>query len=268
MRCRVAALLSVGLALVLFVSCPSRQSQPASTVVGVCVTDFDPALFAVQSATVAEARRSSTVIWLVRGDVLSDAVPDDTGRRGAVGRLLAAGGVDAALLTPSWLIGSPAETRRAIDATGVYVLGCRIVDSLGGLVGHQLMVKRAGSVRVGLTGVWLDTLPSSVSSRGYELLAAERVVPAAVALLRQRADAVGIILGPAQSPSGRGVDFAVGADFGGLEGLRPSARDELAMIELRFSGGTLTKVMAGGRRLTATAPDTLVARLADRLAGW
>lgn len=264
MRPEVRAVLSLAACCLLCVACSRRSYRPAVDQVDVFVTAFDPDAFAVQAAVVTASRSVRPALWIVAGDVLAEGAPGDTGYRAAVCRLLRAGLADAVLLSPSWLGTSGNEVRRAIDDAGCYVLGCGVVDSAGSPVGHQFMVKRVGSVRIGLTGAWPE-MPSAAAVRsGLELLPADRAVRAAVELLRPRSDAVGVVLGPGGLASSVDVEFVLGADA--VTGaVKPGTSDGLYVVGLTFAGNTLTGVTSSVRPAAVLEPDSVVARLVREL---
>jgi hypothetical protein len=232
--------------------------------VDVFVTAFDPNTFAVQAAVVTASRNVRPALWVVVGDVLAGGAPCDTGYRAAVCRLLRAGKADAVLLSPSWFGTGGDEVRRAIDGAGCYVLGCGVVDSAGRSVGHQFMVKRAGPVRIGLTGVWPEMPSAAAVGSGLELLPEDRAVRAAVELLRPRSDAVGVVLGPGGLASSVDAEFVVGTGVvtGAVEHERS---DGMYVVALMFTGNTLAGVTTSARPMAVLEPDSVVAKLTREL---
>lgn len=258
-----AAVLSAA-CCVLCVACSRHFSRSATRQVDVFVTEFDLDGFPAQAAAIAASRRVCPALWVVAGDPFADGAPGDTGYRSAVCRLLRAGGVDAMLLSPSWFGGETGEVRRAVDDAGCYVLGCGVVDSVGRSVGHQLMVKRIGPLRVGLTGVWPEMTSAVAARSGFGVLPADRAVRAAIELLRPRVDAVGVVLGPGELASRLDAEFVVGS--GAVAGaVKPVTSERLSVVVLTFSGGVLTGVANSVRPVPKLDLDSEVVLLAREL---
>ena len=244
--------------------CAANRNRPPTTTLAIYVTQYDTALLATQASAVRQRRITEPALWLVTGGFLDDSPADRLGAASRAQRLLDAAGVDAVLFTPGWLeLGRPVLDRFLAEAH-FYVLGANLVDSSGRTLGHELMVKKAGSARVGVAGIWLDSakVPSAAARFVAPDFATRRIEP----VLRQRADVVGLLVGPKGSVEGWGVDFVAGAEAGrALSALPSSAGGRIRRINARLSGGVLTNLTLTEQDISGLVPDSLVLRTMDSI---
>ena len=251
-------LLLAALGLVVgFPGCAVNRNRPPTTTLAIYVTQYDMASLAAQASAVRQRRVTEPALWLVTGGFLDDSPTDRLGAASRAQRLLDAAGVDAVLLTPGWLaLGRPVLDRFLAEAH-FYVLGANLVDSSGRTLGHELMVKKAGSARVGVAGIWLDSV--NVRSTAARFIAPDFATRRIEPVLRQRADVVGLLVGPRGSVDGWGVDFVAGTDAGrALSALPSSAAGRIRRINARLSGGVLTNLTSTEQDISGLVPDSLV----------
>lgn len=247
-----------------FTGCAANRNRPPAATLAIYVTQYDTGLLAIEATAVRQRRAIEPALWLVTGDVIGESPADRTGAASRAEALLDAAGVDAVLLTPGWLALGRPSLDRFLTAARFYVLGANLVDSSGRTLGHELMVKKAGSARVGVAGIWLDS--AKVRSTGARFVAPEFATRRIEPVLRQRADVVGLLAGPRGTVEGWGVDFVAGAEAGRALTAQPSSTaGRIRRVDARLSGGVLTKLTAIEQDISRLMPDSLVLRVLDSI---
>jgi hypothetical protein len=197
-------------------------------------------------------------VWLVAGPVFGPGGQLADAER--VTAVLNAAGVDAVLLDPSWLELGTASLERLLAKTRFYVLGANVLDGDGKSPGHEMMVKRLGSARIAVTGIWLDSVP------GWRFRSPEYAARLIEPVLRQRADVVGALAGPNRHVSGWGLDFVAGASAEGAVSALPSVEPgRLRRVDVRITGGVAGRMVVAEQQVGAIAPDSAVQQLIDSL---
>lgn len=213
------------------------------------------------AAAVRARQAISPTIWLVTGDLFADrllkAVSDGAGQEA----VLNCAGIDAVVLTPEWLsLGLP-RVNEMLSKGRYYALSASLLDAAGQTIGHPFMVKRGGPALIAVTGIALDSANVLTRLAGVRYVTPGMAAGKAFALMRQRADLVGVMVEPRSTGKAWGADFTVN-----LEGTAA-----FAMTKANDSGRiNCYDVSAGTGRLTARAedldrfkPDSEVARVLD-----
>jgi hypothetical protein len=262
----LAACLGPAIVSALVGGCAGPRVRPTAATLSVYVTGYQPRDIARQAAVVRRRSAVGPTAWFIVGPVLSDSREQAAAEAERAVLVLNAAGVDAVLLDPGWLGLNRPLLDRLVSEARFYLLGANLADREGRLAGFEFMAKNVRGTRVAATGVWLDSVP------GWSVGPAERTARRVAVLLRQRADVIGLLVGPDRPVSGRDFDFVAGAR-GECLSLEPSGgAGQVRRADLHLSGGVMTRVTQTEETYAGIEPDTAVARVTDSLeacgAGW
>lgn len=242
----------------------ARRARPAGEVVTFCLSRYNLQLLAVQAARVRELRERGSVLWLVEGNPFGDAWSTAATDGAGPVRLLSAAGVDAVLLGPEWLAFGPSRVRQLVDGARCYVLGANLQDSTGQPLGHEFMVRRIARSELGLTGLWPDSTGVRVP-RGVRFVSADFAARRAGALMRRRADMVGVLVPAADTVPGWGLDFVVGGAATAALSIPSVIGADFVRCELQLVDGMPSGAVKAVPDTARPEPDPTVQAFADRL---
>jgi hypothetical protein len=231
--------------------------------VRIFVTDARLDRFPVYAAAVRARQAVSPTIWLVTGDPFADNSLTTLSDGAAQLALLNRAGVEAIVLTPEWLSFGLPRLSEMVSKSRYYSLSASLVDEAGQTIGHPFMVKKSGSAVLAVAGLAMDSANVLTRLAGVRYAAPGLAAGKAIALMRQRADLVGVMVEPNSTGPAWGADFAVNM----------SGTGEYTMIPSPDTGRiNCYDVSADGSRLTAKTadlgqlkPGSSVARLLDSL---
>jgi hypothetical protein len=143
------------------------------------------------------------------------------------------------------------------------VLGANLLDSAGRPLGHQFMVKRQNGVELGLAGLWPDSLARALRADGVQRVEPGFAAARTLALMRQRAEVAGAMVGSADSVPAWGFDFLAGAASAGAVGL--TLAGEAARYDLRLVDGDILSAVPVRVDLAPAAPDPLAQAVSDSI---
>jgi len=187
--------------------------RPARTDVCVIVTEARLDRLATYAALARTRRAAGPTLWFVTGRLFDDSRLAALTDGSAQVALLNKAAVDAVCLTPDWLrFGLPRLGRLVSDAR-FYVLSSNLLDSAGRSLGQSMFVRRIGWNGVAATGAALDSSDIALRADGVRYVSPAFACNKVSALMRQRADFVGVIIEPNASAEGLGVDFGVNSQM-------------------------------------------------------
>jgi len=225
------------------------------------VTDARLDRFPVYAAAVRARQAVSPTLWLVTGDPFADNVLQAVSDGAAQVSILSRAGVDAVVLTPEWLsFGLPRLTE--IVAKGrYYSLSASLLDESGQTIGHPFMVRKSGPSILAVAGIAMDSGTVLKHISGVRYATPDLAVGKAVALMRQRADLVGIMAEPHSSGLMWRADFTVNTSGSNGFEVNPS-RDttRINCYDISPDAGRLTRTTVSIGELK---PDSSVARVLD-----
>jgi hypothetical protein len=255
--------------------CARQVVNPSARPVRIYVTDARLDRFPQYAAEVRARQAIGPTIWLVTGDLFADrslAVLSD-GR--AQLALLNRAGVDAVVLTTGWFSYGLPRLGQMISGVRFYALSASLLDATGSTFGHPFMVKKSGSANLALTGLDLDSTNVLTHMDGVRYVAPDFAAAKALALMRQRADFVGVMVEPngmGSSVSGLtgsgprtlsawGADFTVNFGESGRFGMAPSENpNQVNCYDVAVDAGRLS---AKTSNLDPLKLDSTVARVLD-----
>jgi hypothetical protein len=160
---------------------------------------------------------------------------------GAQLALLNRAGVDAVVLTPDWLSFGLPRLGQMVSQARFYALSASLLDATGQTLGHPFMVRRSGSANLALTGLALDSSNVLTRMAGVRYAAPDFAARKTLALMRQRADFVGVMVEPRASAAGWGADFTVNSGASGQFFLAPSdSPDRINCYDVSVDAGRLS----------------------------
>ncbi|MCX6843828.1 MAG: hypothetical protein NTX53_16305 [candidate division WOR-3 bacterium] len=180
--------------------CARQVVSPSARPVRVFVTDARLDRLPAYAAEVRAHQALSPTIWLVTGDLFADKPLAVLSDGAAQLMLLNRAGVDAVVLTPDWLSFGLPRMGQMVSGVRFYALSASLLDATGSTLGHPFMVKKSGSANLALTGLALDSTNVLTRMTGIRYAAPDFAARKALALMRQRADFVGVMV----EPNGRG----------------------------------------------------------------
>ncbi|MBM3331148.1 hypothetical protein FJY68_04750 [candidate division WOR-3 bacterium] len=241
--------------------CARRATLAAERPVRMFVTDARLDRFPVYAAAVRARQAVSPTLWLVTGDPFADNVLQAVSDGAAQVSILSRAGVDAVVLTPEWLsFGLPRLTE--IVAKGrYYSLSASLLDESGQTIGHPFMVRKSGPSILAVAGIAMDSGTVLKHISGVRYATPDLAVGKAVALMRQRADLVGIMAEPHSSGLMWRADFTVNTSGSNGFEVNPS-RDttRINCYDISPDAGRLTRTTVSIGELK---PDSSVARVLD-----
>jgi len=186
------------------------------------VTDARLDRLPVYAAAVRARQAISPTIWLVTGDPFFDRTLHTLSDGAAAEAVLSRAGVDAVVLTPEWLsLGLP-RLNEVVSRGRYYSLSASVLGAGGQTIGHPFMVKKSGPAVVAVTGIALDSADVLTHLVGIRYAAPVLAAGKAVALMRQRADLVGVMVEPRAAGSAWGADFTVNVEGTAAFAMTPS----------------------------------------------
>jgi len=252
---------SCGLLAGVVMTCARRVVSPSERPARIFVTDARLDRMPLYAAAVKAQQSVSPTIWLAIGDAFADRRLKNLTDGDAQVSLLNRAGIDAIVLTPAWLGFGLPRLAEIVSKGRYYALSANLVDASGQTIGYPFMVRRSGTAVVAITGIVLDSANVLTHLAGIKYAAPGLAAGKAIALMRQRADLVGVMVEPRSTGPAWGADFAVDLNSSAGYAMTPSVDS---------SRINCYDVSADANRLTATTvdlvqlgPDTSVARLLD-----
>lgn len=241
--------------------CARSVVRPSERPVRIYVTDARLDRLPIYAAAVKARQAVSPTVWLLTGDLFADKSLTALSDGEAQMALLNRAGVDGVAITPGWIsLGLP-RLGDLVSEGRFYALSANLLDAAGQTVGHPFMVKRSGRAVFAVTGLALDSSNVLVHLNGVRYAAPGFAAAKAVALMRQRADLVGVMVEPRAADSAWGADFTVNVSQPGGLALVPSGdANRLNCCDLSNDAGRLT---ASTVDLDQLKPDSGVARVLD-----
>jgi hypothetical protein len=203
----------------------------------------------------------SPTIWLVTGDPFADTALAVLSDGAAPVALLSRAGVDAVVLTPEWLSFGLPRLSDMISRGRYYALSASLVDRYGQTIGHPFMVRKSGAAIVALTGIALDSAAVLTHLAGANYVVPAMAAAKALALMRQRADLVGVMVEPRAAGKGWGADFTVNLTTTGASAMVPSA--DSSRVNCYDVNADASRLTAHTTELSQFLPDTVVRQLLD-----
>ena len=243
--------------------CVRQAVNPSERPVRIFVTDARLDRFPVYAAAVKERQALSPTIWLVTGDLFADrslaALTDGAAQLALLNRA----GVDAVVLTPDWLSFGLPRLNQMVSSTRFYALSASLLAATGSTLGHPFMVRKSGAAALALTGIVLDSSDVLTRMAGVRYAAPDFAASKALALMRQRADFVGVMVEPRATGAAWGADFTVNVSGTGSFSMMPSA--DSGLVNCYDVSADAGRLMARTVDLGQSRPDSGLARLFDSL---
>lgn len=255
----LVAALGFGLCFAGLPGCARPSMRPSARRIRVFVTDADLARLPTYAAAVKSQERTGPTLWLIAGEPHLDRLLTALSDGAAAMELLNRAGVDAVVLTPSWLAWGLPRLSQMVAQARFYLLSASLEDAAGGTLGHPFLVKKQGLAILALTGVALDSTNVLLRLWGVRYTSPEYSARKTLALMRQRADLVGVMAEPRASGGPWGADFAVNLDLPGHPAPSPSP-ERLNWYDVSVDAGRITR---GSLELTRISPDPAVAQALD-----
>jgi hypothetical protein len=222
--------------------CVRRAVNPSARPVRIFVTDASLDRFPAYAAEVRARQAISPTVWLVTGDLFADeplAVLSDGAAQLA---LLNRAGADAVVLTPDWLSFGLPRLGQMVSQARFYALSASLLDATGSTLGHPFMVRKSGSAMLALTGLALDSSNVLTRMTGVRYAAPDFAASKALALMRQRADFVGVMVEPRASGPAWGADFTVNSGASGQFSLTPSdSPNQISCYDVSVDAGRVSQ---------------------------
>jgi hypothetical protein len=177
--------------------------------------------------------------------------------------LLSRSGVDAVVLTPEWLSFGLPRLSELVSKGRYYSLSASLLNAAGQTIGYPFMVKKSGSAVLAVTGLALDSASVITHLAGVRYAAPGLAAGKAIAVMRQRADLVGVMVEPRSTGSDWHADFVVNVSTSGEFAMVPS--DDSSRINCYDVSTDASHLTAKTMDLGQLKPDTAVARLLDSL---
>jgi hypothetical protein len=244
-------------------SCAQRVVSPSERPVRVYVTDARLDRLPLYAAAVKARQAISPTIWLVTGDPFVDYQLRNLTDGDAQVSLLNRAGVDAVVMTPSWLSFGLPRLAEMVSRGRYYTLSASLLDASGQTIGHPLMVKKSGPAVLAVTGLALDSTNILKHLAGVRYSAPGLAAGRALTLMRQRADLLGVMVEPRSAGAAWGADFAVNMDAPGAFTMVPS--NDAGLVNCYDVSADASRLTARTADLSQLKPDPSVARLLDTL---
>jgi hypothetical protein len=231
--------------------------------VRIFVTDASLDRFPAYAAEVRAHQALSPTIWLVTGDPFADKSLTMLTDGGAQLALLNRAGVDAVLLTPDWLSFGLPRLSQMVSQARFYALSASLLDSTGSTLGHPFMVRKSGSAMLALTGLALDSSNVLTRVAGIRYAAPDFAARKALALMRQRADFVGVMVEPRAAGAAWDADFTV--NFGAPSRFSMAPSDNPNQVNCYDVAVDANRVSARTSALDPLKLDSTVALVLDSI---
>ncbi|MBN2464707.1 hypothetical protein JXD38_03665 [candidate division WOR-3 bacterium] len=189
--------------------------SPSERPVRIFVTDARLDRMPLYAAAVKARHAVSPTIWLVTGDLFADKSLAALSEGAAQQAVLSRAGVDAVVLTPTWLSLGLHRVNEIVAGGRYYSLSASLVDTSRQAIGQPFMVKKSGPAVIAITGIALDSANVFTHLVGVRYVSPGMAAGMAFALMRQRADLIGVMAEPYSAGSAWGADFAVNRDTSG-----------------------------------------------------
>ncbi len=243
--------------------CVRQAVSPSARPVRVFVTDASLDRFPAYAAAVKERQAFGPTIWLVTGDLFADrslaALTDGAAQLALLNRA----GVDAVVLTPDWLSFGLPRLSRMVSQARFYALSASLLDPTGSTLGHPFMVRNSGAAALALTGITLDSSNVLTRMAGVRYASPDFAASKTLALMRQRADFVGVMVEPRASGAAWDMDFTVNSGAPGRFAMVPSdSQNHVNCYDVAADAGRLT---AGACVLDPLRVDSTVVLVLDSL---
>jgi len=243
--------------------CARRALTPSERPVRIFVTDARLDRFPLYAAAVEAQQAVSPTIWLVTGDPFADRSLAVLTDGAAQVSLLTRCGVDAVVLTPGWLSFGLPRLNAMVSKGRYYSLSASLLDAAGQTIGHPFMVRKSGSAVLAVTGLALDSTNVLNRLSGVRYVAPGLAAGKAIALMRQRADLVGVMVEPRSNGSTWGADFSVNVSVSGAFAMTSS--EDTGSVNCYDVNADASRLTARTLDLGQFEPDTAVARLLDSI---
>jgi hypothetical protein len=225
------------------------------------VTDARLEGLPLYAAAVKAQQAVSPTIWLVAGDPFADSRLRTLNDGTAEVTLLDRAGVDAVVLSPSWLAFGLSRLSQMIAEGRFYSLSANLLDATGLTIGHPLVVKKSGSAILAVAGLALDSTNVLLHMAGLEYSTPGFAAAKTIALMRQRADLVGVMVEPRSTGPTSGADFTVNVAESGAFAMAPSEdTSRLNCYDVSADASRLSEITVELGRLK---PDPALVRLLD-----
>lgn len=241
--------------------CVRPAFDPAEQPARFFVTDARIERFPLYAAAVKAQQKVSPTIWLVVGDPFADTLLKTLTDGAAQVALLNRSGIDAIVMTPEWLSFGMPRLTQIVSQCRHYSLSASLLDGANQAIGHPFMVRKSGPSILAVAGVALDSTNVLRHLAGVRYVSPDLAAGKAGALMRQRADVIGIATEPRSSGLAWEFDFTVNVSASTGFEMRPS--DDTARIncyDVSADANRLTGVTLGTSRLK---PDSSVAWVLD-----
>jgi len=241
--------------------CARQAVSPSARPVRVFVTDASLERFPAYAAEVKARQAISPTIWLVTGALFTDRSLAVMSDGAAQVTLLSRAGVDAVVMSTDWLAFGPPRLEQIVSNARFYALSANLLDSTGSTLGHPFMVRGSGSAVLALTGLAFDSADILTCMAGIRYAAPEFAARKTVALMRQRADFVGVMVEPRASGASWDADFAVNSDGPGqFSMLASGGSSQVNCYDVAINAG---QVSARTSNLGRLGVDSTVALVLD-----
>jgi len=243
--------------------CVRRALEPSERPVCIFVTDARLERLPLYAAAVKAQQAVSPTIWFVVGDPFADNALRVLSDGTAQVALLNRAGVDAVVLTPSWLAFGLPRLNEMVAKGRYYSLSASLLDAAGQTIGHPFMVKRSGAAVLSTTGLALDSSNVLSDMAGVKYAAPGFAAAKSLTLMRQRADLVGVMVEPRSTGSAWGADFTVNVSASGKFVMTPS--DDTSRVNCYDVSADASRLTARTVDLDRTEPDSGTAQLLDSI---
>ncbi|HTW92574.1 MAG TPA: hypothetical protein VMH22_12820 [bacterium] len=228
------------------------------------MTDARLDRFPVYVAAVKAQRAVSPTIWLVAGDPFADRTLAVLSDGAAPMVLFNEAGVDAVVLTPSWLGFGLSRVGQIVSSARFYALSASVLDSLGQPLGQPFMVRRSGSALLAVTGVAIDSTNVLTHLNGTSYVTPGFAIAKTTALMRGRADLAAVMVEPRTSGSHWGADFMV--NVAGHDRFAMTVSDDTARLNCYDVSADAGRFTARTVDVTGLRSDSATVRLLESLA--
>jgi hypothetical protein len=246
---------------VAFLSCAKRVVSPSERPARIYVTDARLDRLPFYAAAVRARQAISPTIWLVTGDPFADRSLGVLSDGAAQVTLLSRVGVDAVVLTPGWLSFGLPRLDEMVSKGRYYALSASVLDATGQTVGYPFIVKRSGPGIVAITGIALDSANVLTRLATVRYVAPGMAAGKAFALMRQRADLVGVMVEPRGTGAGWGADFTVNMGAPGTFAM--TASNDTGLVNCYDVSADASRLTARTADLGQFRPDSDAVRVLD-----
>jgi hypothetical protein len=237
--------------------------RPSERPVRIYVTDARLDRLPIYAAAVKARQAVSPTVWLLAGDLFADRSLAALSDGEAQVALLNRAGVDGVVLTPGWASFGLPRLGELVSQSRFYALSANLLDAAGQTVGQPFMVKRSGWAVCAVAGLALDSLNVLTHLDGVRYVAPGFAAAKAIALMRQRADLVGVMAEPRCTGPAWGADFAVNDSAPGSFAMMRS--EDAGLVNCYDLSPDASRLSGKAVDINQFTPDSGVARLLDSL---